>query len=166
MYAFNFICVAIVLLGIFRSAKVRALFPRLPLLAQIVIVFAAFSVLLGVSNAFEETKFAEAALLGSTAWFLHGMIVLVSLGGGVWLGEKISDKLQYKAKYLGIVLGFCTAIAFIFLAGVTLKFVFTKIPGIGWRLENQMSYTGANNSFNPTAGVGLVISNQLGPASG
>jgi hypothetical protein len=26
--------------------------------------------------------------------------------------------------------------------------------------------TGANNSFNPTAGVGLVTSNQLGPASG
>jgi len=25
---------------------------------------------------------------------------------------------------------------------------------------------GANNSFNPTAGVGLVISKQLGPASG
>jgi hypothetical protein len=140
MYAFDFICVAIILYFVFENSMVRALFIRQQLVTQILIVNAVLSLLIGVLMAFKETEFVAAALGGSAAWFLHGILILVSVGGGLWSGTKISERFQYRTKYLGVFLGICLGVAVFFFAGVALKFVFGKIPGVGWRLEKQMSY--------------------------
>jgi hypothetical protein len=67
--------------------------------------------------------------------------------GGLYAGSKVYDLFKRRSEYTGIFLAVCLGFAVFFCAGVALRYVFVKLPGVGWRLDRQMLSTGMGSNI-------------------
>lgn len=135
----TFVVLVLLIFGLSGSERVKAHFNPLPVQAKAAAWVVIFSAVFGISEAVVERRFIAAAAENTVAWLLHIALLTGTFGGAFWIGDVIYKKLQYKTKWVGIVLGIAAAAIVIFVLGRGLYHVLLQIPGIGWRLERQMS---------------------------